>query len=452
MAFSSTSAASQLGSPVSEKLTRENFLLWKAQVMPAIRGAQLTGILNGTSRAPATKLEIEKPDKTKEIIDNPEYEKWLAKDQQLLSYLLNSMSREVLAQVVMLESSAEVWTAIEGMYSARSSARVTNLRMQLSSCKKGEMSAAAYFAKMKAYGDELAVAGRPVQEDEMVSFILAGLDYDYNSLVSSVMGRIDPITLSDLYAQMLAYDMRLQMLQETYGQHQSSANSATRGRGGYRGRGGNRGRGRSGGRGNGGYSNNNNRNNPSTSSKQSSNNKKQLCQICKKPNHEALECWYRYDEDYQPANEKVAGSASTGYGVDTNWYVDSGASDHITSNLENLTVRDKYSGQDRVQAANGSGMRISNIGHTTLYTPSKDLHLKNILHVPSTNKNLVSVHRLTSDNDTFLEFHPNFFLIKDQGTKRVLHRGRCQGGLYSLGASSTQSSPSKQVYGVNKMA
>ena len=93
----------------------------------------------------------------------------------------------------------------------------------------------------------------------MVSFILTGLDYDYNSLVSFVMGHTDPISLCDLYAQLLAYDMRLQMLQDTYGQHQSSANSATRGRGGYRGRGGNRGRGGSGNRGNGGRGNNNNR-------------------------------------------------------------------------------------------------------------------------------------------------------------------------------------------------
>ena len=146
----------------------------------------------------------------------------------------------------------------------------------------------------------------------------------------------------------------------------------------------------------------------------------------------------------------MAGLASTGYGVDTNWYVDSGASDHITSNLENLSVRDKYNGQDRVQAANGSGMKISNIGHTILHTPSKDLHLKNILHVPSTYKNLVSVYCLTSDNNTFLEFHPNFFLTKDRGTRKVLHQGRCRGGLCPLGASSTKASSSKQVYGVSK--
>ena len=42
-----------------------------------------------------------------------------------------------------------------------------------------------------------------------MTFILAGLDFDYNPLVSSVLGRTEPISLSNLYAQLIAYDMRL---------------------------------------------------------------------------------------------------------------------------------------------------------------------------------------------------------------------------------------------------
>jgi hypothetical protein len=58
-----------------------------------------------------------------------------------------------------------------------------------------------------------------------------------------------------------------------------------------------------------------------------------------------MDCWHRYDEGYQ-GNSRSAGSATTNYGVDTNWYMDSGATDHITSELEKLTVRDKYHGHD----------------------------------------------------------------------------------------------------------
>jgi histone deacetylase 1/2 len=71
-------------------------------------------------------------------------------------------------------------------------------------------------------------------------------------------------------------------------------------------------------------------------------------------------------------------------------------------------------------------MKISNIGHTTLHTRDKRLHLNNILHVPSATKNLVSVHKLACDNNAFLEFYPNSFFIKDQQTKKILHQGRCK--------------------------
>ena len=271
------------------------------------------------------------------------------------------------------------------------------------------MTTAAYFNKMRSIKDELAAAGKPVDDDEVVSHILNGLDYDYNPFVSSMLSRVEPISLSDLFSQLLSYDLRLDMYQEG-GQYQSSANTAGRGRyGGNRGRGGNnRGRGR-GGRGN-------NSNNGGNAPKKSGSTSKPKCQICKKVGHEAPQCWYRYDDDEDDQhNNKTAGTATSGgYGYDTNWYADSGASNHVTGELEKLSVRDKYNGRDQVHTASGAGMKNSNIGHTTLHTPVKDLHLKNILHVPSASKSLVSVHKLARDNDAFLEFHPNFFLIKEQ--------------------------------------
>ena len=106
--------------------------------------------------------------------------------------------------------------------------------------------------------------------------------------------------------------------------------------------------------------------------------------------------------------------------------MDTGATDHITGELEKLTVRDKYHGREQVHAFNGSGMEIANVGHSRLHSPN--LHLRNILHVPQAHKNLCSVNRLTRDNNVFLEFHPNYFAIKEQVTKKVIHKGRCEGG------------------------
>jgi hypothetical protein len=86
--------------------------------------------------------------------------------------------------------------------------------------------------------------------------------------------------------------------------------------------------------------------------------------------------------------------------------VDAGAIDHITSDLDKMSVRDKYGGGDQVHTASDTSMKIRHIGSTTLHTPSHQLILKNILYVPAANKNLVSIHRFVHDNQVFFELHP----------------------------------------------
>lgn len=192
---SQTHGAPTLGPPVSEKLTKDNFCLWKAQVLPAIRGAQLMGILEGKVPAPSQTIEVENAEKKKVVVPNKEYEKWLAKDQQQLSYLINLVAKDVLAQVAKLETSAELWSALEKMFAAESRARVLHLWMQLVNLKKGAMTTSTYFTKMIAIKDELAAVGKIVDDEEVVTQILNGLDFEYNPLVSSVLGRTEPVSL-----------------------------------------------------------------------------------------------------------------------------------------------------------------------------------------------------------------------------------------------------------------
>jgi hypothetical protein len=77
-------------------------------------------------------------------------------------------------------------------------------------------------------------------------------------------------------------------------------------------------------------------------------------------------------------------------------------------------------------------MDIEHIGNSVISTLIRSLHLKNILHVTRTHKQLISIHHFTLDNNTFVELHPFFFLVKDQVSKRVLLHGPCKGGLYPL--------------------
>jgi histone deacetylase 1/2 len=135
------------------------------------------------------------------------------------------------------------------------------------------------------------------------------------------------------------------------------------------------------------------------------------CQLCKKEGHDVLGCFKRFDHSFTGQPQKTAAAATSSYGVDTNWYMDTGATDHVTGELEKLTVHDKYHGGEQILAANGSGMEIANVGYSRLHSPN--LHLNNVLHVPQAHKSLCSVNRLTRDNKVFLEFHPHHFSIKE---------------------------------------
>jgi len=121
--------------------------------------------------------------------------------------------------------------------------------------------------------------------------------------------------------------------------------------------------------------------------------------------------------------------------ADPAWFVDSSATNHITSNLHNLSIHTPYTGDDKVVVGNGKALPISNIGCSNLYThqqPVSVISLPNVLHVPSMKKNLLSVSQLTRDHNVIAEFHATSCLIKDKDSRKVLLQGSLKDGLYRL--------------------
>jgi hypothetical protein len=83
----------------------------------------------------------------------------------------------------------------------------------------------------------MAASGRPLDEEELVKYIITDLDDEYTPLVSALCARKEPILVSELYSQMLNFETRIGLFQE--GNQYRSVNAANRR--GSRGRGGSRG-------------------------------------------------------------------------------------------------------------------------------------------------------------------------------------------------------------------
>ena len=68
--------------------------------------------------------------------------------------------------------------------------------------------------------------------------------------------------------------------------------------------------------------------------------------------------------------------------------MDSGATNHIISNLNNPSLHSPYHGGEKVTVGNGKSLPISSVGTTQF---SLLVSLPNVLHVPQAKKNLISV-------------------------------------------------------------
>lgn len=325
---SSSNAILLLHHAVTVRLSKANFLLWRAQLLSYLRSNNLMGYIDGTKAAPPMKIPMSTaPGAT--LIDNPDYVVWNNTDQQLLSGLFSTMSEEVLRDVITATTSQEVWDSLQKKFSSSTRARTVQLRVELATAQKRDLSATDYFSKIKNLATEMEAANATLSDDEILSYLLAGLPSEYDPYVTSMTTK-DSITLDDAYAHLVAFEARQlkhhAALQLNVG---SSANYAGRGSGQNRGRGRpDRGRGRS--RGGAPPRSNGNRRGSSYS--------RTPCQICGKEGHTAVRCWYRMDDSYNE-DPPSAALASTSYKVDSDWYTDTGATDHITSDLDRCPSR-----------------------------------------------------------------------------------------------------------------
>jgi hypothetical protein len=389
--------------PIAEKHSKSNYQLRRAQILPPIRVGQLDGLLTGADKMPAETIRVKSGGTTTKQ-PNLEYARWASRDQSLLGYLSLSLTREVLMGVTTLTTSAEVWSSLDEMFSTRTRARSVNTRIALATTHKGAPTMAEFYSKKKSYDDEMANSGQCLGDEEFVAYVLTGLDAEiYNSLVSSIVTQVEPISPSELFAQMLSYEQRLD---KQFGGHysSSSANATTCGwgapwthGGASRGRGCGRscssGRGSPSGGSRGGYTNNPNyRRNSGPSSYASNNQNRPRSQVCYKVGHTTSICRYKFDETYTPDDHVAAAATSSN---DPNWFLDSGAIDHITSELDKLMMHEWYQGNDQTRAANGAGMYINHIGQSVIPTSTHPLHLNQVLHVPHVHKQLVSIHRFS---------------------------------------------------------
>lgn len=131
---------------------------------------------------------------------------------------------------------------------------------------------------------------------------------------------------------------------------------------------------------------------------------------------------------------------STSMNSGSDWFIDSGATHHVTSNLSNLHIFSPYKGNSTLLVGNGSTASINHIGSMRVPTldSTRSVTLNNILHVPCITKNLISISQFLKDNSAIIEFNASCCLVKDLTNRNILLKGQLKDGLYHLDVGELQ--------------
>ncbi|KAJ7552382.1 hypothetical protein O6H91_06G053200 [Diphasiastrum complanatum] len=167
------------------------------------------------------------------------------------------------------------------------------------------------------------------------------------------------------------------------------------------------------------------------------------CNFCGKYGHFAFECRKKkaiQDKKKQSGNftededkSEAVGcyelfSTSTSKNSNDCWYIDSGATQHMTPHRELFTQFDDTSVNVHVKLGDNSSYDIKGRGIVRVHLPSRNRgKIKNVLYVPGLKKNLLSVSAITKQNMK-VEFDDQKCLIKDKNKGyKVVVKGSLEG-------------------------
>ena len=180
------------------------------------------------------------------------------------------------------------------------------------------------------------------------------------------------------------------------------------------------------------------------------------CDYCGKPGHLAKDCYRRKNNESNQRHRRHNGnyinrdtSVNDGFknlklflsdaalSAETDdenaWFIDSGASAHMTCNKEWYDKYYEKSDGTHIYLGDDRSLKVQGYGIINVYLPNGQMRqIHNVMYVPALKKNLISVSTIT-DNHLKVEFGKLGCIVKDvQDHYRVVSTGTRVGGLYRL--------------------
>ncbi|KAA8523788.1 hypothetical protein F0562_010211 [Nyssa sinensis] len=160
---------------VSVKLDGTNYLNWTTQFIPILRSHDLLGIVDGSEPCPVQFVTDDK-DKPTSVVTT-DYLVWQKKDQFILAWINATLTEKVLSTVYGRTSSRQVWNTLSNRFAPHSRSRISHLKRQLQTLNQSNKTCTDYLLTAKNWSDQLAAVGKLVDEEDLISYVVAASSF-----------------------------------------------------------------------------------------------------------------------------------------------------------------------------------------------------------------------------------------------------------------------------------
>jgi hypothetical protein len=128
---------------VSQQLVGENYNTWSRSMTMALTAKNKLAFVDGSLPQPA-------------IDTGAEFQAWVRCNNMILSWILNSVSKEIAASVIYIDTCHGMWLDLKERFSQKNGPRVFQLQKSISALSQGDSSVSSYFTQLKSLWDELS--------------------------------------------------------------------------------------------------------------------------------------------------------------------------------------------------------------------------------------------------------------------------------------------------------
>ena len=193
-----------LGKIVGDKLDKNNFHAWKFRMTNFLMGKGYWEYIDGDQEE-----QPEIPERNATAAQTKTVKDWNQGARKVMYWLSVSIHDSMIGHIQDANTPKEAWDRLVSFETTNTKARKIQLKNELNTVKKDNLSVNDYTLKIKAICESLGSIGVTVEDDDKVEVCLRGLTPAYKQFKTSIQTRENIPSFSDLIPMLVIEEKNL---------------------------------------------------------------------------------------------------------------------------------------------------------------------------------------------------------------------------------------------------